>query len=254
MQSDYKKIINFILASGKRLAARAGNIKDIGVTKTDLTEEDLAIERGLKEIISSFGNNHVLYAEEENTLLQNSENIWVADPISGTINFIQGLPHYSIVVSHLVKHKAVFAAVFDPGMNELFTAYTGKGAFLNDEPIKVSEGSSQIILRPSMAWNDPEVIKRASEALKSFNIENNRFSMAVNYCAVAAGRVDGIAAFTKDAFPEFAGSLMVQEAGGKFTNIEGQPNIQPNDRIFIGGNPACYEKIYPLIKQSVVKK
>ena len=253
-QIDYKKIIDFILLSGKRLSTRAGNIKDIGITKTDLTEEDLAIERGLKEIISSFGNDHSLYAEEENTSFQNSKHVWVIDPISGTINFIQGLPHYSIVVSHLADRKVVFAAVFDPAVNELFTAYAGKGAFLNDKPIRVSMGSSKIILRPSMAWNDPEVIKRAAEALKNFNIENNRFSMAVNYCAVAAGRADGVAAFTKDSFPEFAGSLIVREAGGIFTNIEGKSNIQPNDRIFLSGNPSCYQKSYTLVKEAVLSK
>lgn len=251
MDINYKKIIDFILISGKRLASRAGNIKDIGITKTDLTEEDLAIERGLKEIINNFGNNHILYAEEENNLFQRSENIWAVDPISGTANFIQGLPHYSIVISHLVNHKTVFAAVYDPGVNELFTAYTGKGAFLNDKHIKVSEGTNKIILRPSIAWNDPKVIERAMETLKGFDVENNKYSMAVNYCAVAAGRVDGIAAFTKDTFPEFAGAFIIQEAGGEFTNIQGKSNIQASDRIFVGGNPACYQKIYPLIKQAV---
>lgn len=152
MQIDYQKIIDFILTSGKRLATRAGNIADIGITKTDLTEEDLAIERGLKNIISSFGNDHVLYAEEENDLFQKTDNIWVIDPISGTESFIRGLPHYSIVLTHLVKHKAVFAAVYDPSVDELFTAYLNKGAFLNGQPIKVSQGCDKIILRPSNVW------------------------------------------------------------------------------------------------------
>lgn len=75
--------------------------------------------------------------------------------------------------------------------------------------------------------------------------------MAVNYCAVACGRSDGIAAFTKDAFPEFAGGFIIQEAGGKFTNIQGRSDISSTDRIFIGGNEKCYDEIFPLIKQAV---
>lgn len=65
-----------MLVSGKRLAGRVGNIADIGITKKYLTEEDLAIERGFKNIINSFGDNHVLYAEEENDVFKNSDNLW----------------------------------------------------------------------------------------------------------------------------------------------------------------------------------
>src|SRR5579863_94873 len=115
MEKEYQKIIDFMLVSGKRLIQRTGNIKDIGITKTDLTEEDLAIERGFKEIISSFEGEHVLYAEEEHDVFKNADSIWVADPISGTANFIQGKPYYSIVITHLINHKAVFAAVYNPG-------------------------------------------------------------------------------------------------------------------------------------------
>ena len=75
-----------------------------------------------------------------------------------------------------------------------------------------------------------------------------RFKDDVNYCAVASGRADGIIAFTKDAFPEFAGSLIIKEAGGKFTNIEGSNNIAPTDRIFIGGNMESYKELFGLVR------
>lgn len=254
MKVDYKKIIDFMLESGKRLAARAGNIADIGITKTDLTEEDLAIERGFKSIIRGFGGRHALYAEEENDLFQTSDNLWVVDPISGTKGFIKGIPNsYSIVISHLVKHKAVFAAVYNPAADELFQAHVGKGAFLNNQPIKVSQGHNTVILRPSLQWKKPEIMEKAKKLLSSCVIENNRDLIALNYCSVACGRSDGIATFTKDAFPEFAGSLIVQEAGGKFTNIKGQSNIDPGDRIFVGANEKFYNELFPLIQQAVYK-
>ena len=84
MEINYKQLLDFIKSSGERLKKRTGKIADIGITKTDLTEEDIAIERGFKNIISSFGNDHILYAEEENDVFNQFENVWVVDPISGT--------------------------------------------------------------------------------------------------------------------------------------------------------------------------
>src|SRR3989344_7600704 len=254
MEIDYKKIIDFMLVSGKRLAAKAGNIVDIGITKTDLTEEDLAIERGFKEIIKSFGDNHVLYAEEENEIFQTSKNLWVADPISGTKGFIEGRPNsYSIVISHLARHKPVFAAVYNPTADELFTAYVGEGALLNNKPIKVSEGRNKVMLRPSSAWKRPEVIERIKDSLNNYVIESDWNSIAIQLCDVACGRFDGIVAVTKDTFPVFACGFIIQEAGGNFTNHLGQSNINPTDRIFVGANKAFYNELFPLIQRAASK-
>lgn len=252
MKIDYQKIIEFMTVSGKRLVKRAGNISDIGITKKDLTEEDLAIERGFKKIISEFGDDHILYAEEENDKFQRSNNLWVVDPISGTENFIKGLPHYSIVISHLQNHKAVFAAIYDPTVNELYTAYKNKGAFLNDQRIKVNQNLlTKIILRVSSGWKRPDIVKKVNQTLSDYEIENNRYSMAVNYCSVARGLFDGIISLTKDSFPEFAGGLIIREAGGKFTNLKEQSDISPDDRVFVGGNDKSYKTILPLIERLI---
>ena len=250
---DYTKILSFIKDSGKRLKERSGKIADIGITKINLTEEDIRIERGFKEILASFGENHVLYAEEENDLFIDNDNVWVADPISGTKCFIKGEPHYAIVIAHVLKGKVVFSAVYDPSVDELFTAYIDRGAFLNDVPIKVSQGKNKIILRPSSQWKEPEIIKNAEEALTFYEVENNTYSMAVNYCSVACGRFDGIVSFTKDSFPEFAGGFILQQAGGSFTNIHGNSDIASHDRIFIGGNSKVYSEIFSLIKKLMLK-
>lgn len=78
--------------------------------------------------------------------------------------------------------------------------------------------------------------------------------MGINYCAVASGKVDGIIAMTKDSFPEFAGALIIQEAGGKFTNIDGQSDLNSTDRIFIGGNTKIYDDLLPLVREVVFEK
>lgn len=241
-----------MVASGKRLTTKTGHIADIGITKVDLTEEDLAIERGFKEIIMAFDGEHTLYAEEENDFYQPTENIWVVDPISGTHNFIKGLPHYTIVITHLVNHQAVFAAVYDPSADELFTAYAGQGAFLNGQPIKVSQNSANnVIYRKSSQWQDLEAAKLVLDSLSGYQIENKRCSMAANYSWIACGRFDGIVAFTKDAFPEYAGSLIIKEAGGIFTNLEGKADILPTDRIFVAGNKKTYDELLALAQKAI---
>lgn len=254
MEINYQKILDFMFTSGKRLAQRAGNIKDIGITKKDLTEEDIAIERGFKEIISTFGSDHVLYGEEEHNMFQSAPNVWTVDPISSTASFIAGKPHYSIVIAHLINGKAVFATVYDPAVDEMFTAHKDQGAFLNGTAIKVSDKKKTILLRESSAWKQPEITDIARKILSNYKIEENTFSMAVNYCWSACGRSDGVVSFTKDSFPEFAGSFIIQEAGGEFTNLKGESHIQELDRIFIGGNKDIYSDIFPKIKSIDIKK
>lgn len=251
MNTDYQKIIDFMLVSGKRLAARAGNIADIGITKTDLTEEDITIERGFKDIVSGFGVNHIVYGEEENDMFQSAENIWTIDPISGTATFIAGLPHYSIVIAHLIHGETVFAAVYDPSADELFTAYKGKGSFLNNQPIRIDEDNKNVIFRESVEWKEPEITSAVKEKISSYSFEKHSFSMAVDYCSVACGRFGGILSFTKDSFPEFAGGFIIQEAGGTFTNLQGESNIKASDRMFIGGGHKMYSELFDIVKSVV---
>ncbi len=245
METNYQKILDFMIESGKRLKARAGNIADIGVSKRNLTEEDFAIEQGFKKIITGFGDDHTIFAEEENDVFKNSKHVWVVDPISGTGTFIKGLPHYAIVITHLVDQKAVFAAVYDPSADELFTAYKGKGAFLNGKPIAVPKsGHEKVFLWISSQWKDSELVQKIRVKMGSSDIGSNTHSMAINYSWVACGRWDGIISLTKDSFPEFAGNLIVREAGGQFTTFEGAADILPTDRKFVIGNPEAYEKLY----------
>jgi myo-inositol-1(or 4)-monophosphatase len=243
----YDKVIDFMTKSGHRLAMRAGKIKDIGITKTDLTEEDLRIERGLKEVIDSFSEKYSFFAEEENNVFNESDNVWVVDPISGTKTFIAGDAHYSIVVAHVVNKKVIFAAVYDPSVDEMFTAYRGKGAFLNGQRIRPESKSDRILLRVSSAWKEPTIIERIKSQLDMSKVDMNTYSMAVNYCSIACGRWSGIITTTKDSFPEFAGGLIIQESGGRFTNAKGESDISVEDRIFIGGNVTTYGILFSII-------
>lgn len=247
----YQSVIDYVLACGARLREKTGTLADIGITKKDLTEEDVAIERGFAKLISTFGQDHTLFAEEEHDLFSSSEHLWVVDPISGTSNFIKGMPHYAIVATHVVKSEPIFAVVYDPAVDELFTAQKGKGAFLNDKQIHVSSTSIaplSVNFNYYFGWKDTAQSHRIWQTLLMHNTYRNKQSFAVNYCNVACGRYDGIVSLCKDTFPEFAGSLILREAGGKFTNSAGEDLFNASDRVFIGGNPYAYTELFTVLK------
>lgn len=251
METLYKKIIEQVVTSGKRIREKSGKIQDIGITKKNLTEEDIAIERELKQIIKEFNPKHQFYGEEENENFLDAEDVWVADPISGTHVFIGGLPHYGIVIAHVHNHEVQFAAVYDPSMDDLYTAYKNKGAYLNNQKIFVKESGSEkprIIFNLSLGWKDAASVKKFFNELSDFELYRVLGSHAVSDSLVACGKYNGVVCLAKDSFPYFASSLIIREAGGIFTNINGEENIKPSDRVFIGGDKKTYQKLKIIVE------
>jgi myo-inositol-1(or 4)-monophosphatase len=157
------------------------------------------------------------------------------------------LPNYGIVIAYTKNKIVQFAAAYDPSVDELFTAYIGKGAFLNGKKISVSKGDKKMIFNLSSAWKNQKRADELLTILSNFDLFRVRSSFAISLCHVACGRYDGIISLCKDSFPIFAGSLMIQEAGGVLTNERGDSIIDPIDRVFIGGNKQTYEKLLSLI-------
>jgi len=255
MKTDYQKIIDFMVESGKRLVTKSGRIADIGVTKQFLTEEDIRIERGLKEIIESFGDKHILFAEEENDFVSETDDLWVVDPISGTESFIKGTELYTIAVAHTHQGILQFAAVYHPAKDDLYTAYLGGGAYLNGQPIRVNDQPEDVKIELRISWRSraagwQDKIKPLLSPYEIFQYDYAR-SIALSYCDLASGKTDGLISNTKDCFPEFAGNLIVREAGGQFTNLAGNPNMNPADRIFVGAkNKKLHEELLRLTREA----
>jgi len=225
----YPKLINKIKELGDALAGVAGNVADIGIKKSWLTEWDIKIETELSGLIHTFPGEHSIFAEEISDTFYSAENVWIIDPISNTFNFIYGFPHYSIVLSHLHKGKLVFAVVYDPSSRELFTAEKNKGAFLNSRPIKVSDRIQDLAILAGSHLT-PQGKYRAEtigllDKLSLMGTIRTFGSLGVHYAYVACGRADAAVSLNKDVFPEFAGKLLVEEAGGTFTDLTGQALI-----------------------------
>lgn len=222
----YQEIINKIVELGDSLPEISGHALDIGKDKQWLTQKEIEIETELVNIINTFSGNHSVYAEELHSTFVENENVWVIDAISGTINFIHGMPHYSVVLSHLHKGEIKFAVVYDPTNKELFTAEKGKGAYLNNKKIRVSNRKENTFFMIGPYFTPPRSYRKKALEIISKMSENGSIirtfgSLGVHYAYVACGRADVAISFNEDMFAEFAGKLLVEEAGGKFTDFKG---------------------------------
>ncbi len=245
----YQQIIKKIIELGDTLPALAGNIVDIGESGRWLTHKDIEIETELTKLIETFKGEHSVYGEEMHDNFIPSENVWIIDPISNAMNFVKGLPHYSVVVSHLHKGELAFTAVYDPSQKELFTAEKGKGTFLNKKQVHVSTRTADTVFMigpyviPPYAEKFLKVVEIMSE---NDSTMRDIGSLAIHYAYVACGRADIAISFNKDTFPEFAGSFLVEEAGGKFTDFNGGV-LNTKTAGVIATNGLMHDKVKKLI-------
>ena len=150
--------------------------------------------------------NYSFITEETGKIKNNDkENFWIIDPIDGTTNFLHGIPHFAICIAHMSKNEIISGLIFDPIKDEMFFSEKNKGAYLNNQRLRVSKKNSK------------------EDCLFSSNHEGVRFSdlnMRYSGCAaldlayVAAGRLDGFFHNNINIWDVAAGSLLVREAGG----------------------------------------
>lgn len=202
-----------------------------------VTEADHAAEKAIFEVIREEFPGHYILSEETGEIVMDSAYKWIIDPIDGTVNFANGIPLCCVSIG--VEHNGIMimGAVYNPFLNELFFAQKGFGATLNNKIIKVSEKtevihSCLVTGFPYTYLDAPNGPLQVFEKLIRKGIPVRRLgSAAMDLCWVAAGRFDGFYEHKLQAWDSAAGFLMVEEAGGKVTDFNGdyyspyQPHI-----------------------------
>lgn len=194
-----------------------------------VTEVDHASEKAIIEVIKKHHPDHNILTEESGSIFQESEYKWIIDPIDGTVNFAHHIPICCISIGIEHKGQMVLGAVYNPFMNEMFFAERGKGATLNDKPIQVSkkEKVSIACLVTGFPYTYLDTVNGPLEVFDRLirrGVPVRRLgSAAIDLCWVAAGRFDGFYEHKLNAWDSAAGFLMVEEAGGRVTNIKGDP-------------------------------
>src|SRR5947209_2040075 len=195
-----------------------------------VTEVDVEVERRFRALIGERFPDHQILAEEMGGASQVPAGpCWVFDPIDGTTNFAHGLPIFCASLALEFDGAPDVAAIFDPTRKELFTAERGGGAFLNGIPIRVSAAAT--LVDAMLVTGFPyDVHARVDELVGLFGAFIGRAravrrlgSAAIDLCYVAAGRLDGFWESDLKPWDIAGGSLIVQEAGGRVTDMEGAP-------------------------------
>ena len=193
-----------------------------------VTEYDLKAERYITSRISKRFSDHDTLAEESGAAAEKSPFRWIIDPLDGTVNYAHGFPVYCVSVALEYEREIVAGAVYDPERDELFHAGLGTGAFLNKRKIKVSSEKvlQRALLATGFAYNIGTA-KRTNLGLfarmaKKAQGLRRPGSAAIDLCWLACGRIDGFWEFYLHPWDTAAAKLIVEEAGGTVSRINGK--------------------------------
>ncbi|PLX83402.1 MAG: inositol monophosphatase [Desulfuromonas sp.] len=194
-----------------------------------VTEADRNSEQTIVEAIRSTFPRHDVLAEENTYAAEGSPYKWIIDPLDGTTNFAHSFPWFAISIALEVEGELVLGVIYNPVSGEMFVAEKGQGAFLNDQPIKVSTVDSleQSLLATGFPYDRKisEVnnydhfitFQQAAQACRRPG------AAALDLACVAAGRFDGYWEMKLKPWDVAAGKLLVEEAGGTVTDFKGTP-------------------------------
>ena len=210
------------LAGARRIAFK-GTPTNL-VTEMDARAETLILGR----LRGAFPEDAIL-AEETGSAAGRSGRRWIVDPLDGTTNYAHGIPLFGVSIALEVAGRAELGVVYDPTHDELYVAERGGGAFVNDRPLAASTASTldESLLATGFPYDirqtsDTNLAEYAAFSLRAQGVR--RLGSAVLYLAwLAAGRFDGYWELRTGPWDVAAGSLFVEEAGGRVTGVDGTP-------------------------------
>jgi len=174
-----------------------------------------------------------------------AEHLFIIDPIDGTMNFVRHFNHSCISMAYASHGEVLSAAVYNPYMDEMFSAVKGAGAFLNGRPIKVEDVAlADTIVCYGTAPYSIEMTDRTFDILKKVYLESldvrRQGSAELDLCSVASGRAGLYFELAVSTWDYAAGALLVEEAGGRCCRIDGSPLRLDGQRtsILAGGEQA----------------
>lgn len=243
-----------------RAARAAGNLiaRNIGHSDLDIQakhKDDLVtnVDRECEEVIintllKSYKDHSILGEESGVVGNRESDYQWIIDPIDGTTNFVKGIPHVAVSIGLRYKGRAEVGVVFNPILNEMFTASRGNGASLNGKRIRVSNATSLdgtiIGTATPVRYRDRMQAFLELFAKLTDNTADIRRSgcASLDLCSVACGRLDGYLEQGLKPWDFSAGELIVREAGGIVTDFVGTTNYVKTGNILCG-NPYVVKEL-----------
>jgi len=212
-----------------------------------VTEADRASEKLVVERLRSHFPAHGIVAEEGSGRESSSEYCWYVDPLDGTTNFAHGFPMFNVTLGLARAGEMVAGVIYDPIRQELFTAERGGGAYLNNRRIRVSsiqrlEDSLPCTGFPSRKRSQSVNIHFYYQLAMATHGVRRTGSAAIDLAYVACGRLDFFWEFGLSPWDMAAGTLLVEEAGGRVSDMNGAPHSITASEHLLADNGALHEQ------------
>ena len=253
-----------LLALAERLAREAGAIQrdryesELEIqTKSaaiDLvTEVDRQCEALIVSGIRSERPEDAILAEEGGSREQVSADWrWIVDPLDGTVNFAHGFPRFCVSIGIEYRGRRQVAVVYDPLLDECYRAVRGQGAFLGPRRLRISNANTigESLVATGFAYDvhrsGADNLQHFARMLKAARGIRRDGSAALDLCYVAAGRLDAYWEFKLHPWDVAAGFLIVEEAGGKVTDLAGAP-VPSSGVEVVASNGAVHDEFLSLL-------
>jgi myo-inositol-1(or 4)-monophosphatase len=220
-----------------------------------VTEVDKQAEQIIIDTVRRNYPNHGFLAEESGEI-QGDGTVWIIDPLDGTTNFIHNFPHFAVSIAISIRGRIEHGLVYDPIRHELFIASRGQGAQLNNRRLRVSPRTTLqgALLGTGFPYRYPEHIPTYIKTLQALMEQvagiRRAGSAALDLAYVAAGRLDGFWEFGLGPWDIAAGALLIQEAGGLISDVQGTENYLESGHV-VTGNPKIFKSLLQTIHAAI---
>ncbi|MCG8324662.1 MAG: inositol monophosphatase [Thiotrichales bacterium] len=251
-------------AAGNIIQRQLDRVHDVPVNSKGqndfVSEVDHQAEAIIIQTIRESYPEHAILAEESGKSGSSDaeDYLWIIDPLDGTTNYLHGFPQFAVSIALQHKGKLEQAVVFDPFKNEMFTAGRGNGAYLNDHRIRVSARKklTGALIGTGFPFKEQARLDLYLDTFRDLFPMTSGIrragAAALDLAYVACGRMDGFWEFGLHSWDIAAGTLLIQEAGGIVTDMQGGTNhLRTGD--VIGGNAAVYKLIQEQIAGTLKK-
>ncbi|MFK7831374.1 MAG: inositol monophosphatase [Congregibacter sp.] len=234
----------------ERIAVRVKNVNDYVSEVDEQAEQEI-----IYQLRKAYPDHAILGEESGRSGPDDAEYVWVIDPLDGTTNFVRGIPHYGISIACMHKGRLEHAVVVDPVRREEFTASRGRGAQLNGHRIRVSKltGLEGALLGTGIPFkgHHDDKLPAYTQTLGQLagqcaGIRRNG-AASLDLAYVAAGRLDAFWEVGLSIWDMAAGALLIREAGGLVSDLDGSENFLESGNI-VCGNPKCFKAVLQAAK------
>lgn len=221
-----------------------------------VSDADTAAEKAVIDCILKHYPDHAILAEESGAQGK-SDTLWIIDPLDGTTNYLHGFPVFAVSIGVQIKGRMEHAVVYDPIRQELFTASRGQGAQVDGRRIRVS-GQKQLeraLIGTGFPYRQAEAdikpyMNMLSKVIKSTSGVRRPGAAALDLCYVAAGRLDAFWETGLKSWDLAAGSLIIREAGGIISGLDGSENFLDHGHV-LTGTPRIYREVAKLCASEI---